>query len=784
MSKDAFDQDATAIENCTDLFSSIQHEDWDATIACLNKNPLAAKSWAIGKTYDGDVSWRRLPIHEACIHSPTAEFLTALILSFPEGVEETDMNNRLPIHHAAVHGASISVLKALAEANPKSLTTEDAFGKFPWMCLLSSDQHSNSSDYCSKLSILSGPKESTKREGATSNNLEMAFSNEFKNDASSTINSTSLFRAVEERDWDTVLSCLAKNPADAETWTTCKAYDDEITWKRLPIHEACIHNPTVDVVKALIKAYPKGVETIDKYKRLPLHHAAVHGACLKVVKTLVEAYPDSVRAEDQFGKAPYSCLHGPSTVQNNSTEYCTIIDILADASDKLPEKLHYMMDLESTLSNEFTRDTSSNENYTSLFSAIQERAWDDVIECAKTNPQDAKVWSICNDIDGEVKWKRLPIHEACIHKPPAYIVKTLLNLYLEGAKAKDMSMRQPLHHAAVHQASLEVIEILLIANPDSVETIDSFDKTPLACLTSSSHTLVQALSRHPMYYTLIAAEQEWKLSQKNKLEVLEKDLTEKHKQEMGNIRSQMTESNRAAIIRIGEQETELQKLTEQNKVLVEQLEQAKASIHAMQVSTKEEKENNEVKSIVNPGRKMLDNLPLNGLRDNLSGAVASRLGTNILYCENSEQREDGNINIENIKNLENLPHAIMNPADLDDYIKQERGLNEGDSPENFIDYSMETNSIETESEDHCVVEQRVEHLEERIRGPEKKPICVVKAVLEQEKSALSSLETSPVNRSSREEMVKDTGKSPIRSLRAQIKERETRLEAALLKAAL
>ena len=49
----------------------------------------------------------------------------------------------------------------------------------------------------------------------------------------------------------------------------------------------------------------------------------------------------------------------------------------------------------------------------------------------------------------------------------------------------------------------------------------------------------------------------------------------------------MTESNRVVSIQIGEQETELQKLTEKNKALVEQLEQVKENINAMQVSTKE-----------------------------------------------------------------------------------------------------------------------------------------------------------------------------------------------------
>ena len=199
MSKDAFDQDASTIENCTDLFSSIQHEDWDATIACLKRNPLATKSWEISKTYEGNVSRRLLYIHEACIHISTTEFLTALILSYPEGVKENNTNNRLPIHHAAVHGASISVLKYLVEANQKSLMTEDAFGKLPWICLLSLDHHINSSDYCSKLSILSEPKESTKREGATANNLETASSSEFKNDASSTINYNNLSRHSSAR---------------------------------------------------------------------------------------------------------------------------------------------------------------------------------------------------------------------------------------------------------------------------------------------------------------------------------------------------------------------------------------------------------------------------------------------------------------------------------------------------------------------------------------------------------------------------------------------------------
>ena len=56
--------------------------------------------------------------------------------------------------------------------------------------------------------------------------------------------------------------------------------------------------------------------------------------------------------------------------------------------DELPEELHYMMDLESTLSYKLMQDSSPNENYTSLFSTDQECTWDDFIECAKTNPQD------------------------------------------------------------------------------------------------------------------------------------------------------------------------------------------------------------------------------------------------------------------------------------------------------------------------------------------------------------------------------------------------------------
>jgi ankyrin repeat protein len=148
-------------------------------------------------------------------------------------------------------------------------------------------------------------------------------------------------------------------------------------------------------------------------------------------------------------------------------------------------------------------------NYTTLFQAIVDADWDTVIERLKSSPFEAETWALQKDYDDEVSWKRLPIHQACIKLAPEYVIKALIHAYPHGACCRDLKLRYPVHHAAVYGASLEVILLLLSACPTSVEAEDIFGKTPLMCCSCISlaggdyelrNSLMGALSKGKSHY--------------------------------------------------------------------------------------------------------------------------------------------------------------------------------------------------------------------------------------------------------------------------------------------
>jgi chromosome segregation ATPase len=122
------------------------------------------------------------------------------------------------------------------------------------------------------------------------------------------LNPTKLFKRVEERAWVPTLSRAEKNPNEAKTWVVKRSSDGSITWRRLPIHQACMGNPPPEVVLTLLQCYPNSARKVDSNRRLPLHHACANGASLEVVKHLLMAHPDGVHAEDIWFKSPLQTL--------------------------------------------------------------------------------------------------------------------------------------------------------------------------------------------------------------------------------------------------------------------------------------------------------------------------------------------------------------------------------------------------------------------------------------------------------------------------------------------
>lgn len=69
----------------------------------------------------------------------------------------------------------------------------------------------------------------------------------------------------------------------------------------LPLHTACCHQPTADVVEVLLKACPSAASQPNANGNLPLHQAAMWQASSEVVEVLLSRYPEAATVRNQYG---------------------------------------------------------------------------------------------------------------------------------------------------------------------------------------------------------------------------------------------------------------------------------------------------------------------------------------------------------------------------------------------------------------------------------------------------------------------------------------------------
>ena len=331
--------------------------------------------------------------------------------------------------------------------------------------------------------------------------IHSVYSNAFNEESSSKESTqTELFVAIHDRRWDNAIELLEGDPSRAREWSTKIAYDGEVSWTRLPIHQACIQNAPKCLVQALLVAFPASAAATDVNKRLPLHYASVHGADCEVIELLVKSCPGAVDVIDDYGKTPSKCILSSATFASKE-ELNKKVEVLSTPFLGLP-----LVTFKSDLSS-FDDGLSCTENETKLFSAIAKKEWDSALERIKRNNDEVNEWTIYKNSNGEIVWKRLPIHEASINNAPGNIVNALLKAYKYGATERDFNMRLPLHHAAVHGSSPDVLECLIKAYPDSLDKEDVFGKIPFKYLklpdcddSSTNRRLIELLSKPSSSY--------------------------------------------------------------------------------------------------------------------------------------------------------------------------------------------------------------------------------------------------------------------------------------------
>lgn len=117
---------------------------------------------------------------------------------------------------------------------------------------------------------------------------------------------------------------------------------------------------------------------------------------------------------------------------------------------------------------------------TKLFTMINKRNWAGVVKrCRGDDAKEAKTWIVEKNRNDSVRWKLLPIHQACEQKAPSEVIKALIAAYSDSLLIKDSGGNLPLHLACRERASKSAIGALLSEEPDAAKVKDDEGRLPI-----------------------------------------------------------------------------------------------------------------------------------------------------------------------------------------------------------------------------------------------------------------------------------------------------------------
>ena len=122
-------------------------------------------------------------------------------------------------------------------------------------------------------------------------------------------NAPPLFKLIQSQNWQDVNTLLKSNPEQTLIWVVKSDIGSKsITWRRLPLHEACIQSAPSHIIDAILQAYPNASKSSDSYGRLAIHHACINGTSKEAIELLLLSNPQSLECRDVWGKTPLAII--------------------------------------------------------------------------------------------------------------------------------------------------------------------------------------------------------------------------------------------------------------------------------------------------------------------------------------------------------------------------------------------------------------------------------------------------------------------------------------------
>jgi len=187
-------------------------------------------------------------------------------------------------------------------------------------------------------------------------------------------NPTDLFQALEARQWQYALSMVGSDSKhfkkDCSTWVVAKGKKKgaALRFRALPLHAAVVFGAPDNLTKAVLEAYPLAARGRDVKGRLPIHLACEHDVSDEVLLLLVNAFPKAFYAKDKLEKTPLDYMD-----DNGNRKWIKQI-IPALLSTKLEdEKIKWDAEKEQALI-KYREDLKSDAEYTKdVAAAVEER---------------------------------------------------------------------------------------------------------------------------------------------------------------------------------------------------------------------------------------------------------------------------------------------------------------------------------------------------------------------------------------------------------------------------
>jgi ankyrin repeat protein len=376
------------------LLISAKREDMAVKVinALLDAYPKAIKV---------DSEGGRLPLHTACAGRATPRVISTLVSAYPAAARHRNKDGFLPIHLAAHWGVSHpNVAITLLKAYPDSTWGRNRWERTPLeeaLCMAGENgrPHQAALVRCLRKHpsywTQKNQEEELFRSGARVGSTLVDIDETIADDDTSTTDTGNggnagaasgrggqnlatmdLGALIKIQNWDAILERLETNPhAAGENLNAMMKGGYVATSGCTPLHFACERQPPVEVVAALIAAWPEAVTTpvepggllplhlactwhtptdsiavlvqadpatcriTDDLGNLALHHAAFSGAEVATVDCLLRTYPKAVLARNHQGSLPYDIV---KRLRNNNRR--NVLALLSTRRDEVMTVQH------------------------------------------------------------------------------------------------------------------------------------------------------------------------------------------------------------------------------------------------------------------------------------------------------------------------------------------------------------------------------------------------------------------------------------------------------------